>query len=138
MVKVYKQPTGLLLLLFILLFISGMMVKNTILKIVVVAVPVWGMVSCIKHRNDKVLIYDKGIVSVFKPIIRSASKPIFIPWKEISYIEIIPNRTGAMLWVHTGKELYEKDISFIFPFGNVKKLKKTISEIGKVKCKITQ
>lgn len=41
-----------------------------------------------------------------------------------------------MLNVYGRKENYEKDISLLFPLGNVKKLKKTISDIGHVKCKI--
>ena len=64
------------------------------------------------------------------------AKQILIPWREISHIEIIPNKTGAILNVYGRKENYEKDLSFLFPLGNVKKLKKTISDIGHVKCKI--
>lgn len=45
-----------------------MMVKNTIFKIAVMIWPICGMVSSIKHRNDKILICDKGIESVFKPL----------------------------------------------------------------------
>lgn len=135
MVKVYKQSTWLLMLLFILLFICGMMVKNTIFKIAVMIWPICGMVSSIKHRNDKILICDKGIESVFKPL-HGEAKQILIPWREISHIEIIPNKTGAMLNVYGRKENYEKDISFLFPLGTVNKLKKTISDIGHVKCKI--
>lgn len=136
MVKVYKQPTWLLLLLFVSLFACGMMVEQVILKIVVLLFPVGGIVSTVRHRNDKVLISDKGLESDFKPILKNTSKRTLIPWKEISYIEIFTLKTGAVLYVHNRKDIYEKDVSFLFPLGNVKKLKRSILEIGHVSCKI--
>lgn len=123
------------MLIFGVLFMCAMMTPYIILKIVLAIYPVWGIVSSIRHRNDKLVLSDKGIETDFKPTLKNGRRRTLITWEEISYIEIYPG-SNAMLSVHNKIDIYDKNISLMFPLGGWRKLRKAISEIGHVSCQL--
>lgn len=137
MIRVFKQPTVFLLSFWTLLFAFGLWAKCPI-WLLVLTFFLYGSEAIVsyRHRNDLISLSEDGIETDFKSIQDNNTKRTFFTWDEISTTEILITRGSSSIYVYIQNDIFVKEISRIFPLGNVKKLKKAILEIGHVECKI--